>query len=172
MLDEVHRYEDWSTEIKTYTTIFHKSPYWLPPPPRSTLARAWEISVAEPLSTTCVGCHSESIFLLSTVWICPSLHLMKSLKPWRHLRQLVQVAKSGEKFQNYLVTGVYPYYRTTGKAYHQQILNTVSRVTDIDLPAIFNIDYSTTRQVKNYWLLWLVLHHLRPTFQNWRATSR
>ena len=44
------------------------------------------------------------------------------------------------------------YYRTTGKAYHQQILNTVSRVTDIDLPAIFNIDYSTTRQVKN-WLL-------------------
>lgn len=53
-----------------------------------------------------------------------------------------------KNFQNYLVAGVYPYYRTTGKSYHQQILNTVSRVTDIDLPAIFNIDYSSTRQVK------------------------
>ncbi|MBK8699055.1 MAG: AAA family ATPase [Saprospiraceae bacterium] len=54
----------------------------------------------------------------------------------------------GRKFQRYLKYGAYPFYKEAGHHYHERLLQVVAQVIDVDMPAIFRIDYESSRQVK------------------------
>ncbi|MBK9686306.1 MAG: ATP-binding protein [Saprospiraceae bacterium] len=149
VLDEVHRYEDWSTEIKNIYDHFPQITLL------ATSSSAFDLGKGMgDLSRRAVVYHLRGLSFREYLTFEHSLNLPvftfdELIKNHGDIYDTWYKSQNlGKKFQNYLVAGVYPYYHTTGKNYHQQILNTVSRVTDIDLPAIFNIDYSTTRQVK------------------------
>jgi predicted AAA+ superfamily ATPase len=51
-------------------------------------------------------------------------------------------------FKNYLKKGYYPFYKETGKKYHSRIMSLMNQVIESDLPPIFNMDYSSVRQIK------------------------
>ncbi|MBK8110915.1 MAG: ATP-binding protein [Saprospiraceae bacterium] len=149
VLDEVHRYEDWSTEIKNIYDHFPQINLL------ATSSSALDLGKGMgDLSRRAVVYHLRGLSFREYLTFEHGLNLPvftfdELIKNHGDIYDTWYKSQNlGKKFQNYLVAGVYPYYRTTGKSYHQQILNTVSRVTDIDLPAIFNIDYSSTRQVK------------------------
>ncbi len=52
------------------------------------------------------------------------------------------------KFNMYLKKGYYPYYKEAGNKYHDRLLSVIMQVIDSDMAAIFNIDYEATRQIK------------------------
>ena len=149
VLDEVHRYNDWSTEVKNIYDHFTDITIL------ATSSSALDLGKGMgDLSRRAVVYHLRGLsfreYLSFEYGLDLPVFTLDEIRKnqgdiydsWYKSHNL------GKKFQHYLINGVYPYYRTSGKAYHQQILNTVGRVTEIDLPAIFNIDYSTTRQVK------------------------
>ncbi len=149
VLDEVHRYEDWSTEIKNIYDHFPQITLL------ATSSSALDLGKGMgDLSRRAVVYHLRGLSFREYLTFEHGLNLPvfafdEIIKNHGDIYDTWYKSQNlGKKFQNYLVSGVYPYYRSAGKSYHQQILNTVSRVTDIDLPAIFNIDYATTRQVK------------------------
>lgn len=51
-------------------------------------------------------------------------------------------------YKHYLKKGYYPFYKDTGNKYHSRILAIINQVIETDLPPIFNMDYSSVRQIK------------------------
>lgn len=51
-------------------------------------------------------------------------------------------------FHAYLKRGYYPFFKEAGRKYHDRIAGIVSQVIEVDLPPIFNIDYTAIRQIK------------------------
>ncbi|HMU03746.1 MAG TPA: AAA family ATPase [Saprospiraceae bacterium] len=54
----------------------------------------------------------------------------------------------GKKFNAYLKKGYYPYYKESGNKYHDRLQSVILQVIDSDMTAIFNIDYESARQIK------------------------
>jgi len=54
----------------------------------------------------------------------------------------------GKKFNTYLKKGYYPYYKESGNKYHDRLQSVILQVIDSDMTAIFNIDYESARQIK------------------------
>ncbi len=73
------------------------------------------------------------------------------------------------KFNSYLKKGYYPYSKNSGKNYYPKLLSALNQVIDIDLPAIFNIDYESTRQIKK---LLSVISRIAPFTPNVSKLSR
>jgi uncharacterized protein len=53
-----------------------------------------------------------------------------------------------KKFSLYLKKGYYPYYKEAGNKYHDRLLSVILQVIDSDMAAIFNIEYESARQIK------------------------
>ncbi|MEE9438495.1 MAG: AAA family ATPase [Saprospiraceae bacterium] len=73
------------------------------------------------------------------------------------------------KFNSYLKKGYYPYFKESGKNYYPKMMSALNQVIDIDLPAIFNIDYESTRQIKK---LLSVISRIAPFSPNIAKLSR
>jgi hypothetical protein len=73
------------------------------------------------------------------------------------------------KFNRYLKNGYYPYYKESGRNYYPKVLSALNQVIDVDLPAIFNIDYESTRQIKK---LLSVISRIAPFSPNISKLSR
>lgn len=52
------------------------------------------------------------------------------------------------KFNTYLKKGYYPYYKESGNKYHDRLQSVILQVIDSDMAAIFKIDYESARQIK------------------------
>jgi len=53
-----------------------------------------------------------------------------------------------KKFNTYLKKGYYPYYKESGNKYHDRLQSVILQVIDSDMAAIFKIDYESARQIK------------------------
>ncbi len=51
-------------------------------------------------------------------------------------------------YKSYLKKGYYPFYKETGTKYNSRILALINQVIETDLPPIFNMEYSSVRQIK------------------------
>lgn len=59
-----------------------------------------------------------------------------------------------QSFQNYLNYGYYPFFKDQKNFYHQKLQQIVRLITEVDIPAVENINYTTTRSMKK--LLYVV----------------
>ena len=149
LLDEVHKYPNWSREIKLIyddftdlQVVFTSSSVLNIYRGESDLSRRassyilHEMSFREyldfyykltfpPLSLDDIVKEHEAI----------SLELLGRFKPFKY-------------FPGYLKHGSYPYFEGDEDDYYQKMLNTVNLVLDIDLPAIQNIDYENIAKFK------------------------
>jgi predicted AAA+ superfamily ATPase len=53
-----------------------------------------------------------------------------------------------KKFNAYLKKGYYPYYKESGTKYYDRLQSVMLQVIDFDMAAIFKIDYESARQIK------------------------
>jgi len=149
LLDEVHKYPDWSREIKLIYDDFSDLKVILTSSSvldiykgESDLSRRLisytlnELSFREylefkgkiklqPFSLSEILEHHEEI----------SLKIIKELKPF-------------EFFSDYLKFGSYPYYENKKEEYYQKLRNTVNLILDVDLHTVENIDYNNIAKMK------------------------
>jgi predicted AAA+ superfamily ATPase len=149
LLDEVHKYPNWSREIKLIyddfddlKVIFTSSSILDIYKGESDLSRRLVSYTLNELSfREFLFFHKQlelPVFSLDNILNNHSeisLELLKQFKPFNY-------------FSEYLKYGSYPYYEGQEQEYYQKIVNTIHLILDIDLQSIENIDYSNIAKFK------------------------
>ncbi len=149
-LDEVHKYDDWSNEIKEIYDFY--------PTMRIVLSGSSLLSMTEGDADLARRCINHNIQGLS---FREFLHFYKGIKmPIYPIEQVLQdpaplieeMNKHGRPIallKEYLKYGYYPYYLNNETDYHIAIQQVVSKIIDIELPRICGVDMNNTRKIKS-----------------------
>ena len=149
LLDEVHKYKDWSREIKILYDRFpqlqivitgssaielHKGEGDLSR--RSRVYQMHGLSFREylqlELGTSLPSYSFEEIIQNSTNI---SLEITKKLKPLKY-------------FSDYLSKGYFPFYKEDLEGYYHKLRQVIQVVLEVDIPAVQQVDYSSVLQIK------------------------
>lgn len=169
-LDEVHRYANWSAELKQ---IYDNYPDMKVVFMGSSLLQI-ETGEAD-LSRRATMYHLYGMsfreFLeLENGIALPSYDLMAILE--NHVSIAADIAPRVRllpAFQNYLKYGYYPFFIEDKEAYPQKLLATFNQIIEQDLPAVVDIEYTTTQRIKK---LFALIAELVPLVPNISALSR
>ncbi len=149
-LDEVHKYDDWSTEIKEIYDFY--------PTMRVVLSGSSLLCMTEGDADLARRCINHDIQGLS---FREFLHFYKGIKmPVYPLEQVLEnpaplieeMNKHGRPIallKEYLKYGYYPYYLNNETDYHIAIQQVVNKIIDIELPRICGVDLNNTRKIKS-----------------------
>ncbi|MEN8118413.1 MAG: AAA family ATPase [Bacteroidota bacterium] len=149
LLDEVHKYPDWSRELKLIyddfddlKVIFTSSSILEVYKGESDLSRRALNYNLKELSLREYLLFKEEIDL-------PVLALDEIIA--NHTTIAPDIAKKIRpiKYYNeYIQTGAYPYYEGDKNEYYQRILNTINLIMDIDIQSVEGIDYANVSKFK------------------------
>lgn len=158
-LDEVHKYENWSIEIKSihdnyqdlYVVFTTSSILEINKGDADLSRRAitYELegmSFREYLSLQ--GIYNSEIFTLQDI-----------LKNHTEIAQNITTDITIlPHFRKYLEIGVYPFFKEGEDAYLIKLNNVINLILETDIPAVFNTEYKTINKIKR--LLYLLSSHL------------
>ncbi len=148
-IDEVHKYQHWSVEIKnlydTYSDLnivfsgssaleLHKSDGDLSR--RVAMYHLHELSFREYLNLTHksnIKAYSLKEIINNQADIIPEIIKNKSILP---------------EFKTYLEKGAYPFFIDTKGQYYDRLVNTINVIIENDLQSIENINYHTTSKLR------------------------
>ncbi len=153
-MDEVHKYEDWSTHIKNiYDTlelkvVFSGSSILQISQQNSDLSRRSIIYTLENIS------FREYLELLD-IYKFDSFTLENILENHISITQTIsEHIKPLMHFKEYLKYGAYPFILEDKEVYHQKIIQIINLILETDLPHINHIDISQIAKLKK--LLYLL----------------
>lgn len=169
-LDEVHRYANWSAELKQ---IYDNYPDMKIVFTGSSLLQI-ETGEAD-LSRRATMYHLYGMsfreFLeMENGLVLPTYELGTILK--NHVAivsDIVRRVRPLPAFQNYLIYGYYPFFIEDKEAYPQKLLATFNQIIEQDLPSVVDIEYTTTQRIKK---LFALIAQLVPLVPNISALSR
>ncbi len=150
LLDEVHKYPNWSREIKliydqfpNLKTIFTSSSMLEIYKGESDLSRRAVSYFLKELS------FREFIYFEKQVQL-PTYSLNEILENHQKIaREISSVLPSPIKeFKNYLAYGNYPYFIENKESYLMKLTQTIQLILELDLSAIENISYDDSRKIK------------------------
>lgn len=150
VLDEVHKYPNWSIEIKNIHDLYDNLQIIF------TGSALLEINQAKAdLSRRAVN------YTLPSMSFREFLEFDKKIKlPSYSLNDLIEnhqeialhVKEKTEAplvhFQRFLKFGAYPYYQLNEENYHHRLMNTFTLVLETDVPAVEHITYTTVLKMK------------------------
>ena len=149
LLDEVHKYPNWSREIKliydnfpTLQVIFTSSSLLQIYQSESDLSRRAVTYHLKELS------FREFIALKTTIQL-PTYTFADILNNHTAIaHELLKQIKPLPLFANYLKIGAYPYFIENEETYIQKLLNTINLVIETDINAVENVNYETLINLK------------------------
>jgi len=149
LLDEVHKYPNWSRELKLIyddftklKVIFTSSSILDINKGESDLSRR---AVTYPLPELSFR---EYLLLYEKIDL-PVLSLHSILDNHKAISlDLVKQFTPFKYFSKYLEVGNYPYYENNKEEYYQKLMNTVNLILDVDLQTTENLDYQTLTKLK------------------------
>lgn len=170
MLDEVHKYPNWSQELKNiYDSIPDLKVIF-------TSSSALEIHKgSHDLSRRAImynlpGLSFREFIELKYEIKLPVLTLDEILHDNDQIiSSILNEIKPIPLFKEYLKEGYYPFFLNTKSDYLKQLNNTINLVIESDLPAIHNIDFSSIIKIKN---LLYVVSQIVPFKPNIEKLSR
>lgn len=149
LLDEVHKYPNWSQEIKNiYDTLQDLQIVF-------TSSSALEIHKGthdlsrRAIVYNLVGMSFREYIELKHKIKLPAYELKDILLADNNINKtIIKNIKPLQVFDEYLQKGYYPFFINTKQNYLKQLLNTVNLVIESDLPSIYNIEFSSTLKIK------------------------
>lgn len=149
LLDEVHKYPNWSREIKL---IYDNFPTLQVVFTSSSLLQIYQSE--SDLSRRAVTYHlkelsfREFIALKTTIQL-PTYTFAEILENHTAIaHELLKHIKPLPLFVSYLKIGAYPYFIENEDTYAQKLLNTINLVIEIDINAVENVNYETLINLK------------------------
>lgn len=149
LLDEVHKYPNWSREIKLIYDNFPELKVIF------TSSSALEIYKSESdLSRRAVSYSLKELsfreFILFETGInFPSYPLLEILKNHHSIAaEILKEIKPIPLFNKYLKTGAYPYYRENEGFYIQKLQNTINLIIEVDINSIESLHFETLVKLK------------------------
>jgi len=148
-LDEVHKYPNWSIEIKNIYDNYSDVRLII------TSSSALDIIAGQgDLSRRMDeyrmrGLSFTEFLLFEYDENLPTYSLDELLEHHAEIYdEYYEKLDLGRKFNTYLKKGYYPYYKESGSKYHDRLQSVILQVIDSDMAAIFKIDYESARQIK------------------------
>lgn len=149
LLDEVHKYPNWSREIKLIYDNFSELNVIF------TSSSMLEIYKAESdLSRRAVSYYLKELsfrefITFETKKILPSFSFLEILAHHNQFAtEILSDLKPLPLFEKYLKTGVYPYYKENESLYIQKLQNTINLIIEIDINAVEDVQYETLVKLK------------------------
>ena len=149
LLDEVHKYPNWSREIKLIYDNFPNLSVIF------TSSSMLEIFKSESdLSRRAVSYHLKELSFREFIQFetqreFPSYSLMDLLHSHTSIAQMIlDQLRPLPLFEKYLKIGAYPYYLENERSYNQKLLNTINLVIETDINAVENLNYETITKLK------------------------
>ncbi|HNR86130.1 MAG TPA: AAA family ATPase, partial [Taishania sp.] len=149
LLDEVHKYPNWSREIKLIYDNFPQLHVVF------TSSSLLEIYKSESdLSRRAVSYHLKELsfrefILFETGKDLNTFQLSELLSNHTALaQQIIDEIKVFPLFEKYLNIGAYPYYKENEVAFNQKLQNTINLIIEVDVNAVENINYDTIVKLK------------------------
>jgi predicted AAA+ superfamily ATPase len=153
LLDEVHKYPQWSREIKLIYddfpdlhVVFTSSSILEVYKSESDLSRRSvnyilkELSFREYLGLSKVNIPSYTLEEIMNKHTEIAADLMREIRPLKY-------------FQDFLSHGAYPYFLEGVDSYHQKVKNTIDLIIEVDLHAVEDLDYGLLVKLKKLLLL-------------------
>lgn len=149
LLDEVHKYPNWSREIKLIYDNFPSLNVIF------TSSSMLEIYKAESdLSRRAVSYNLKELsfreFIEFELGIqLPKYSFQDILQNHNQIASdLLQQIKPLALFSKYLKVGAYPYFKENEENYNQKLLNTINLIIEIDINAVEDLNYETLVKLK------------------------
>ncbi len=149
LLDEVHKYPNWSREIKLIYDNFPSLKVIF------TSSSMLEIYKAESdLSRRAVAYNLKELSFREFIALETGIEL--PVKSFEEILQnhnqiatdLVRKIKPLALFSKYLKMGAYPYFKENEAEYNQKLLNTINLIIEIDINAVEDLNYETLVKLK------------------------
>lgn len=149
VIDEVHKYPGWSREVKNVYDYFNELQVIF------TGSSAIEIAAGEAdLSRRAILYQLQGLSFREYVNFkyqlnLPSFGLIEILKdPFSISKAIVNEIKPLKYFDSYLRMGYYPFFIEDETNYNQRLAQTINVVLETDIPAVSNIDFNATQNVR------------------------
>lgn len=149
LLDEVHKYPNWSREIKLIYDNFPNLSVIF------TSSSMLEIYKSESdLSRRAVSYNLKELsfrefIAFETQKELPTYSLSQILENHNEIAQnILDKIKPLPLFEKYLKIGGYPYYKENEEYFTQKLLNTINLIIEIDINAVENLNYETVIKLK------------------------
>ena len=150
LLDEVHKYPNWSREIKLIYDQFPNLKIIF------TSSSMLEIYKGESdLSRRAVSYFLKELSFREFIYFekqleLPTYSLKEILENHQKIaREIIAVLPTPIKeFKNYLEYGNYPYFIENKESYLMKLTQTIQLILELDLSAIENISYDDSRKIK------------------------
>lgn len=149
LLDEVHKYPDWSREIKL---IYDNLPELRVIFTSSSILEIYKSE--SDLSRRAVAYNLKELSFREFI----TFETRKELPAWsffeiidRHTviaSELLKEIKPFPLFEKYLKTGAYPYYKENERGYIQKLQNTINLIIEVDINAVEDLQYDTLIKLK------------------------
>lgn len=150
LLDEVHKYPNWSRELKLIYDDFPNLKLLV------TSSSLLEIYKSESdLSRRAITYQLKELsfreFLIFEKKLTLPIYSLEQLLNNQESISLKIMAKIKplHEFKKYLEYGMYPYFTTNKEMYHEILLQTINLTLEIDLPTIERIDFEYIVKLKN-----------------------
>lgn len=149
LLDEVHKYPNWSQEIKNiYDSVPDVQVIFTSSSALEIHRGSHDLS-RRALVYPLYGLSLREFIELKYLLRFPAVSLQEILEgrsEW--FMQVHEQLKPLKVFQEYLEAGYYPFFKQAGGHYLKQLQNTVNLVLESDLPAIHTMDFGAILKMK------------------------
>jgi hypothetical protein len=148
-LDEVHKYPDWSRELKNiYDNLPGLKIVFTSSSALDIYKGAFDLS-RRALVYNLPGLSLRE-FILLKYRISLQYYSLEQilLEPKKIVSEILDKIKPLKFFEEYLKYGYYPFFIESERNYHDKLTNILNLVIESDLPTIFKIDYYSVMKIK------------------------
>lgn len=149
ILDEVHKYANWSREVKEISEIY--------PDMQIILSGSSALRLIDgdaDLSRRCVGYDMPGLSFREYLQFYKGITLPQFsfedllANPHPFVAQVNEVCRPLQHFHEYLKVGYYPYYLTNPIDYYTLIDQSISHAIEVELPQLRHVDPANCRKIK------------------------
>lgn len=148
-LDEVHKYPQWSTEIKNIYDDFPELQVVFTGSSLLEILNARADLSRRAISYTMQGLSFREFLSLETGITLPVLQLEDILQNHEQISVgLIQKIKPFQYFSTYLISGYYPFYSEQADLYHIRLEEIINMILEIELPLLRNVNINYINKIK------------------------
>ncbi len=148
-IDEIHRYDKWSIEVKEIYDLFPKLHLVLSGSSLLALRSGMADLSRRMLIYDMPGLSFREYLRLTKVMDCSAVSLKELLSgPEEICLGIREKCRPLEYFRNYLQSGYYPFYFEDSVAYAPRVENVVNYTIENELTSQCGVDVSNTRKIK------------------------
>lgn len=149
LLDEVHKYPDWSREIKNVYDAYSELKLVFTSSSILQIFKGYADLSRRVVTYDLEGLSFREYLEMTNILHVPSIPLTEIVSNHQHWEsEIVRQIRPLKHFREYLQYGYYPYFIENTDVYHQKLMNSINLTLEYDLPSAQPIEYANIHKLK------------------------